>query len=143
MANVRQPTGERVYSIRRWRGVNEAPEGEAALRMGEAAVMRNFRVTAGGALRKRPGSREVADLMSGYTAEADTSAAQTLLTELTSSTAQFQMYPGCEADSEGVLTLTGAPVTVTNANADSYTGYYYADGEGNIYRFAGLMRTDE
>ncbi|HIT30120.1 MAG TPA: hypothetical protein IAC26_04685, partial [Candidatus Scatomorpha stercoravium] len=45
MATIATNISERVYQIKRWRGVNEAAEGEAALAMGEAAAMRNFRVT--------------------------------------------------------------------------------------------------
>ena len=56
MARVTTNIAESVYQIKRWRGVNEAQEGEASLEMGEAAVMRNFKVTAGGALQKRGGA---------------------------------------------------------------------------------------
>ena len=53
MAQIVTNVQERIYQIKRWLGVNEAQEGEASLKMGEAAVMRNFKVTAGGALKKR------------------------------------------------------------------------------------------
>ena len=47
MAQIVTNVQERIYQIKRWLGVNEAQEGEASLKMGEAAVMRNFKVTAG------------------------------------------------------------------------------------------------
>lgn len=52
MAQIISPASEAVYQIKKWLGVNEAQEGEASLKMGEAAVMRNFKVTDGGALKK-------------------------------------------------------------------------------------------
>ena len=72
MAKIQTNVSESVFSVKRWRGVNEAEEGEAALKNGEGAVCRNFRVTSGGALKKRNGSKNVAGLMSGYNAVADT-----------------------------------------------------------------------
>ena len=81
MAQIVTNVQERIYQIKRWLGVNEAQEGEASLKMGEAAVMRNFKVTDGGALKKRAGSRSIAGLMSGYTVEVDTGTTTVLLTE--------------------------------------------------------------
>ena len=141
MAKVRAGTRESVYKIERWLGVNEAQEGEARLKAGEAAVMRNFRVTAGGALRKRPGSAAVAGLLSAYTVEADSSVTEVLLKESGANTAQFVMYPTAEADSVGAIELTGAPVTVTAANAAQCEGYYYRDAAGRVHRFAALAHS--
>lgn len=141
MANVNTAVKETVYKINRWRGVNEAQEGEASLKMGEAAVMRNFKVTAGGALKKRGGSQTVAGLLEAYNITVNTGSTQTLKTESGSSSASWTMYPDCSADSVGNITLSGDPVTVNASNASSYIGYYYKDGAGKVYRFAGLVRT--
>ena len=141
MATVPTNVSESVYRIQRWRGVNEAQEGEASLQMGEAAVMRNFKVTAGGALQKRAGSANVAGLLSGYTVEVDTAHPQTLFTEVGSSVLALTMYPGVQATSMGVVEVTGQPVSVTEENADEYEGYYYKDAEGAVYRFEGLARS--
>ena len=122
MAQIVTNVQERIYQIKRWLGVNEAQEGEASLKMGEAAVMRNFKVTAGGALKKRGGSKNIAGLMSGYTVEVDTGTTTVLLTEEQESAASLPMYPNIEVDSVGNITLTGEPVQVTAANQDSYIG---------------------
>ena len=45
MARINTNVGERVFTIRNWRGVNQAEEGEARLENGEAAEMVNFRIT--------------------------------------------------------------------------------------------------
>ena len=142
MARVPTNISESGYQIKRWRGVNEAQEGQASLDMGEAAVMRNFKVTAGGALQKRGGSVNVAGLLSSYTVTVDTQHVQTLFEEDGRlSEVSLTMYPGVQATGMGMLTLTGTPVTVTEYNADEYEGYYYRHTNGRVYRFEGLARS--
>ena len=138
MAHIITSVSEAVYQIKKWLGVNEAQEGEASLKMGEAAVMRNFKVTDGGALKKRAGSRNIAGLMSGYTAEVDTGTTSVLLTETGQSTAALTMYPGIEVDSVGGITLTGESAGVTNGNQAEHLGWYYRAGDGAVYKFTGV-----
>ena len=141
MARISANAGERVYRINRWLGVNQAPEGDALLNYGEAADMRNFKITAGGALQKRGGSKNVAGLMNGYVASVDEETDEILLTEVSQSEAEFTMYPSVAVDSVGNLTLTGTPVTVDSTNAASYVGYYYQNAAG-IHKFAGLVQKE-
>ena len=138
MAQIITSVSEAVYQIKKWLGVNEALEGEASLKMGEAALMRNFKVTAGGALKKRAGSRNIAGLMSGYTAEVDTGTTSVLLTETGQSTAALTMYPGIEVDSVGGITLTGESAEVTSENQAEHLGWYYRAGDGAVYKFTGV-----
>ncbi len=138
MAQIITSVSEAVYQIKKWLGVNEALEGEASLKMGEAALMRNFKVTAGGALKNRAGSRNIAGLMSGYTAEVDTGITSVLLTETGQSTAALTMYPGIEVDSVGGITLTGESAEVTNGNQAEHLGWYYRAGDGAVYKFTGV-----
>ena len=138
MAQIITSVSEAVYQIKKRLGVNEALEGEASLKMGEAALMRNFKVTAGGALKKRAGSRNIAGLMSGYTAEVDTGTTSVLLTETGQSTAALTMYPGIEVDSVGGITLTGESAGVTNENQAEHLGWYYRAGDGAVYKFTGV-----
>ena len=143
MANVSTNVEERIYQIKRWKGVNEAQEGEASLEMGEAAIMRNFKVTAGGALQKRGGSMNVAGLLNSYTVEVDVENPQVLFEEDGDSTLSLTMYPGVQASDMGIVELTGTPVTVTEDNADDYEGYYYKANNGIVYRFEGVARSRE
>lgn len=53
MAKVTVNTEEAVYSINKWLGLNEAPDGDNKLKPGEASEMVNFRVTRDGALKDR------------------------------------------------------------------------------------------
>lgn len=137
MATIPTSIQEQIYQIKKWLGVNEAQEGEASLDIGEAAVMRNFKVTSGGALQKRGGSKNIAGLMSEYTVEVDTGTTKVLLEETQESTATFQMYPSIEVDSVGNITLTGEPVTVNIDNQSEYIGYYYKADDGFVYKFTG------
>ena len=127
---------ERVYRIQRWRGVNEAPEGDASLELGEAASMRNFKVTAAGALQKRGGSANAAGLLSGYTTALAEDTA-TLYAELGTSYLELELYPGISADDMGELSLTGDAETVTLATAGAHEGWYLTNG-GRFYRFEGV-----
>lgn len=70
MAKITGAVNERVWSIQRWLGLNENPDGDTKLKMGEASEMRNFRVTRDGNLQKRPGTRPVLSLAEGKPAEA-------------------------------------------------------------------------
>lgn len=70
MASITGAADERIFQIRRWLGVNESPDGDTKLKMGEAAAMRNFRVTRDGNLQKRPGTRAVLTVADGKTVEA-------------------------------------------------------------------------
>ena len=57
MADIKGTQNEKVFQIKKWLGVNISHYGDTKLKMGEAAVMRNFRITRDGNLQKRPGAR--------------------------------------------------------------------------------------
>lgn len=75
MAQIVSTSEKKVYQIQRWLGLNESPDGDTHMKMGEAAVMRNFRITRESHLQIRPGygtavtlaaGRPVRGLWSGY-----------------------------------------------------------------------------
>jgi len=140
MAKIVTANGERAYRITKWLGVNQAQEGESRLSPGEAADMRNFRITSGGALRKRPGSRNVAGLLNAFNLVVNSSVDEVLLEESGTSKARFTMYPEVSVSSTGKLEMSGVPETVTNANADAHIGWYYRDGSGLVHKFKGVGR---
>lgn len=55
MAKITGSSDEKVFQLKAWLGLNENPDGDTKLKMGEAAVMRNFTVTRDGNLRRRAG----------------------------------------------------------------------------------------
>lgn len=62
MARISSSSVQSVAKINRFFGLNEDPDGATALKTGEMSVMRNFRVSRGGHLQKRPGTRLVMQL---------------------------------------------------------------------------------
>lgn len=65
MANVKTSDGTSIYKLTKWLGLNESPDGDTGLKLGEAAVMRNFRITREGHLQIRPGYASVCTLNEG------------------------------------------------------------------------------
>ncbi len=66
MAKLRFGNEESMYSIKRFLGLNENPDGDTELAAGEAAAMRNFRVTKDGSLQIRPGYKALITLADGH-----------------------------------------------------------------------------
>ena len=56
---------ESVFKIDKFLGLNENPDGDTKLRMGEASAIRNWKVTRDRNLKRRPGFHTVATLDSG------------------------------------------------------------------------------
>lgn len=62
MADIISNTEEKIFSIGAWGGLHECPDGDTKLKMGEAAVMRNFCITRDGNLRRRAGTKAIINL---------------------------------------------------------------------------------
>lgn len=56
MASISAATAEKVISLKQFLGLNENPDGDNKLKLGEATVCENFKVTNSGNLMKRYGS---------------------------------------------------------------------------------------
>lgn len=65
MANIVSTSETKIFQIKKWLGLNESPDGDTHMKMGEAAVMRNFRITAENHLQIRPGYGLFTDLAEG------------------------------------------------------------------------------
>lgn len=65
MAQISTVSNSSVYQIKRWLGLNESPDGDTILKMGESPVMRNFKITKEGHLQIRPGYSSVCQLSAG------------------------------------------------------------------------------
>ena len=55
MANISGANNEKIYSLKKWGGLNEAPDGDTRLKLGEASKMVNWKITRDGNLKRRPG----------------------------------------------------------------------------------------
>lgn len=62
MAKITTATSEKIFQIKKWGGLHESPDGDTKLKMGEAAVTQNWRVTRDGNLQRRPGFRQLKKL---------------------------------------------------------------------------------
>ncbi len=62
MAEIKAATNEKVFQITAFKGLNQAPDGDTKLKLGEAAESYNFRVTRDGNLQRRPGTKTIIDL---------------------------------------------------------------------------------
>ena len=61
MAEIKAQTNEKIFPIKAFLGLNQNPDGDTKLKMGEAAVMNNFRITRDRNLQRRPGTKIVVD----------------------------------------------------------------------------------
>ena len=62
MARITGTTNESVYTIPKWLGLNEHPDGDTRLKLGEASEMVNWRITRDGNLKRRPGLKHILDM---------------------------------------------------------------------------------
>ena len=67
MATISAANNEKVFSIAKWAGLNEHPDGDTRLKLGEASKMINWKITRDGNLKRRPGSEIVTGLCEEYT----------------------------------------------------------------------------
>ena len=66
MAQIYSTNDTKVFAVQKWLGLNESPDGDTGLKMGEAAEMRNFRVTRENHLQVRPGYAPMVTLADGH-----------------------------------------------------------------------------
>ena len=71
MATISARTNDKVFSVQKWYGLNEHPDGDTRLKMGEASTMVNWRITRDGNLKLRPGQEFVFGLGPSYEAVMD------------------------------------------------------------------------
>ena len=65
MAEIKATTNEKVFPLKAFLGLNQNPDGDTKLKMGEAAVMNNFRITRDRNLQRRPGTKTILDFETG------------------------------------------------------------------------------
>lgn len=66
MASISGANNEKIFSLKKWGGLNEAPDGDTRLKLGDASEMVNWKITRDGNLKRRPGTEFVAGLNSQY-----------------------------------------------------------------------------
>lgn len=113
MATITGATNEKVYSISKWLGLNEHPDGDTNLRMGEAAKMVNWKITRDGNLKRRPGLEFFAGLSEAY--EIDISNDVVLIASGMKATDKVPVFASATAMAPpGTVTLVGMSGVVEN-----------------------------
>jgi hypothetical protein len=141
MAKITASANEKTIQIPRWLGLNECADGDADLKIGEAAAMQNFKITDDGSLQIRPGSRNVAGLLAAYSLNV-ASESTAVKTGKNVPPELFKVYPTISIGTGGVITLSGTAVTMNRNNYQScQNGYYWKDSTGLIYQVGPLTIT--
>ena len=117
MANISGANNEKVYTINKWLGLNEAPDGDTHLKLGEASKMVNWRITRDGNLKRRPGLDFVAGLCDGYSANISVNVTQL---GTYSGSDKITIYStGSVTDNPGIVVLGKAQQILKNGIFDS------------------------
>lgn len=136
MATIRGTTDERVFRLLNWKGLNENPDGDTKLDLGEAAVIRNFRITRDGNLQRRPGMDQVVGVMQSYSLDEGTEEIARTDTNVCS---QLTMNQTASATSDGFIDLSGDDIVVDYDNWTDYVGYYWRYDKHHVWK---LVRLD-
>lgn len=65
MSTIKASSNENVWKLEKFLGLNENPDGDTKLKLGEASVCRNWKVTRDRNLQRRPGFHAIADFETG------------------------------------------------------------------------------
>ena len=146
MATISAAAGEKVFQLKSFLGLNQNPDGDTKLKLGEAADMRNFTITRDGNLQRRAGTLTLKGLAKEYSLT-DAASAAAVFTGAAENL-KLKMFPTASI-TDGLIVLSGDEVAVSYANSVSYAGYYWrrdashvwklhsvtADGDGYTWKF--------
>lgn len=112
MASITGAANEKIFSLKGWGGLNESPDGDTRLKLGEASRMINWKVTRDGNLKRRPGTEYIAGLCSEYELHYSGDISELQAVELTDTVAVYSS--ASELTQPGKVTLVGASGGVVN-----------------------------
>ena len=110
MAKITAKDNSSILKIKSFLGLNENPDGDTTLKVGEMAEMRNFRVTQDKHLQIRPGSKTILSLADVLAALGDEDAGGT------SETHVYGVWRGIAGASECILAAFGGHVWAVDAD---------------------------
>lgn len=132
MANISASTSEKIFQLKQFFGLNENPDGDTKLKLGEAAAMRNFRVTRDGNLQRRPGTLTIKGLAKEYTLDVGTKAEVVLVA---AAVTKLKMQPTATIV-DGLVELSGEVVSVDYSNAAEHAGLYWRRDASHVWKLA-------
>lgn len=137
MATISGSTNEKIFRITAWHGINENPDGDTKLKLGEAAVMRNFAITRDNNLRRRRGSALIKGLRQSYSVEV------TDETYSKKENVQMLLYSEVSATTDGFLQMSGGGELVTPEEASDYIGWFHLEDRNHIYKLISAESAEE
>lgn len=139
MATIRSSSREKVFSCKAWLGLHESPDGDTKLKFGEAANMRNWRITRDRNLKVRPGEDVISGLCRSYSLLVASTVEDARIDNDTSSV--LTMYPTAAA-ADGKITLSGTSVSVKSDSAFQYAGYYWRETKFKVWQLVSCDSTN-
>lgn len=139
MATIRSSSREKVFSCKAWLGLHESPDGDTKLKFGEAANMRNWRITRDRNLKVRPGEDVISGLCRSYSLLVASTVEDARIDTDTSSV--LTMYPTAAA-ADGKITLSGTSVSVKSDSASQYAGYYWRETKFKVWQFVSCVEEE-
>lgn len=139
MATIRSSSREKVFSCKAWLGLHESPDGDTKLKFGEAANIRNWRITRDHNLKVRPGEDVISGLCRSYSLLVASTVEDARIDNDTSSV--LTMYPTASA-ADGKITLSGTSVSVKSDSAFQYAGYYWRETKFKVWQLVSCDSTD-
>ena len=133
MAEIKASSDEKVFRIQEFFGLNENADGDTKLKLGEASVMRNFKVTRDRSLQKRPGMEMVGSMTPDHIITLD-NLTEPIITD-NDGTAEAVVYPYVNLNGTTIVGL-GTPVTIDSNDAASgdYDNWFYQAEDGAWYK---------
>lgn len=139
MATIRSSSREKVFSCKAWLGLHESPDGDTKLKFGEAANIRNWRITRDRNLKVRPGEDVISGLCRSYSLLVASTVEDARIDNDTSSV--LTMYPTAAA-ADGKITLSGTSVSVKSDTASQYAGYYWRETKFKVWQLVSCDSTN-
>lgn len=134
MAQITAKDNSSILKIKSFLGLNENPDGDTTLKVGEMAEMRNFRVTQDKHLQIRPGSKTLLSLADALSALSEGTAGGE------SETRVYGVWRGIAGASEHILAVYGGHIWDIDAEIGSASGKGTCpDGEAHFFGFGGKV----
>lgn len=140
MASIGAATSEKIFQLKQFYGLNENPDGDTKLKLGEAAAMKNWRVTRDGNLQSRPGTLTIKGLAKEYSLDVSTTAETEF--DAASEHMKLKMYPEANVV-DGLVSLSGESVNVDCTNAAANAGLYWRRDASHVWKLADCTKGED
>lgn len=133
MAQIVDSSDEKVFRIQEFLGLNENADGDTKLKLGEASVMRNFKITRDHSLQKRPGLQSVIAVPAGYSVGVET---EEEIVRVDRNVSSILTLHANVSGQTGNIEVAGESVQVQYSNWRIYSGYYWDGPDGNVFQLS-------